>query len=250
MTLPQLGGPDSDEDGIPDFGEYVIGTTITDQDSDHDGVRDADELAQGLDPLDNRGFPIGVIASLPLQGPARRVVAVGSTLDPQGQTAYVATGGYGLAIVNASQFQKPIVLGQIDLPGDATDVSVDPNLRVAAVATNAGGLQFVDVSDPTSPKLLRTVNVTASQVEVVNGIAYATVGTTLQAFDVLTGENRQTLLLSGSTLIGLAREGTMLYTLDSNRRLQAIDIGGFLMVAHGSLTLPAGADVGDAIAHE
>jgi hypothetical protein len=44
----------------------------------------------------------------------------------------------------------------------------------------------------------------------------------------------------------------MLYTLDSNRRLQAIDIGGFLMVAHGSLTLPAGGGklfVGNGVAY-
>ena len=87
-----------------------------------------------------------------------------------------------------------------------TDAAAGPWSTISRSATfliatrNSGGLQFVNVADPTSPRLLRTVNVTASQVEVVNGIAYATVGTTLQAFDLLTGENRQTLPLSGSTL--------------------------------------------------
>ena len=54
----------------------------------------------------------------------------GSISSQGGQTAYVATGPSGLAIVDASQFQKPILLSQFSLPGNATDVAVDKGREV------------------------------------------------------------------------------------------------------------------------
>jgi hypothetical protein len=251
IILDQFGGPDFDGDGIPDAGEFAIGTSPNVRDTDGDGVPDDAEIAQGLDPLDGRAVPTGIISSLPLRGEAKEVVVEGSTLTPGGQTAYVATGSYGLAIVDASRFNNPIILGQLDLPGDATDVAVDSNLRIATVATNAGGLHFVDVSDPMAPTLLRTINVSASQVEVVQGVAYATVGGTLRAYDLVTGIELQALTLGG-TLTGLVPEGSFLYTMNSSRVLRAIDISGFTMVARGSLTLPHGGGqvfVGNGIAY-
>jgi hypothetical protein len=92
------------------------------------------------------------------------------------------------------------------------------------------------------PKLIKTVNTSTNQVEVTGGIAYATFGNALQAIDLLTGDIIHTLQLPQSqTLTGLAREGTMLYTMDSNKTLQAIDISGITMVSRGSLNLPDGA---------
>jgi hypothetical protein len=243
---------DSDFDGLPDDIEFAIGTDAKRADTDGDGIDDFSAIQEGLDPLGGHSFPTGVIASLPLQGEANKVVLEGSTLGTGGQTAYVATGSYGLAIVDASQFNKPTVLSQLRLPGNATDVSVDPNLHVAAVADNSGGLEVVDVSNPTRPKLLQTIPVPASQVQVANGVAYATVGSSLESFDVLTGENLQILTLPGGTLTGLAREGTMLYTMDSNFTLRAVDISGFQMVPRGSLTLSHGGGqlfVGNGIAY-
>ncbi|CAN5183389.1 hypothetical protein BH11PLA2_BH11PLA2_07740 [soil metagenome] len=49
-----------------------------------------------------------------------------------------------------------------------------------------------------------TINVAASQVEIVNGIACATVGTSILAYDLLTGDLRDSLSLGSATLIGLA----------------------------------------------
>ena len=51
-------------------------------------------------------FPTGVIASLQLLGEARAITLAGSTSNGA-QTAYVATGSYGLAIVNASRSTSP-----------------------------------------------------------------------------------------------------------------------------------------------
>jgi len=51
-----------------------------------------------------------------------------------------------------------------------------------------GGLHFVDVTDGKKPKLIRSVNVSATQVEIVDGIAFATVGSQIYSFEPLTGE--------------------------------------------------------------
>ena len=98
------GFSDLDGDGLVDNAERAVGTILNNSDSDEDGINDFDEVRQGLNPLDNRGFPTGVIANLPLMGEAKEVVVEGSPLDANEQIAYVATGSHGLAIVDASQF--------------------------------------------------------------------------------------------------------------------------------------------------
>ncbi len=123
--LVPIVGTDTDGEGLFDEAERIIGTSRTLADTDGDGINDRAEIEQGLDPLSNLAFPTGIIASLPLLGEAREVVVEGSTLDAARQTAYVATGSHGLAIVDTSVFNNPIVLGQLDLPGDAVDVAVD-----------------------------------------------------------------------------------------------------------------------------
>jgi hypothetical protein len=142
----------------------------------------------------------GLFASLPLPDEARDVVIEGSTLNAEQQTAYLALGARGLGIVNVSQFQRPILLGQLDLPGEATDVAVDATLKLAAVAANAGGpsprrsgsghaggLHLVDVSDPMQPRLRQTLSANASQVEIIGGVAYLAAGSELRSYDLLTG---------------------------------------------------------------
>jgi len=217
LTEEDINGlSDADNDGLVDEAERIIGTVSTSVDTDGDGINDLAEIQQGLDPLGDRGFPTGIISSLPLQGQAKAVVVEGSPLDAQDQTAYVATGSHGLAIVDASQFDSPIVLGQLDLSGDATDVAVDANLQIAAIASNGGGLHLVDVSDPMLPTTSNTVNISANQVEIADGIAYATVGNALRAIDLLTGEELNSITLPGSgTVTDVSREGTSLYAFTS-----------------------------------
>lgn len=227
---------DSDGDGLSDFAESVVGTLVDNPDTDGDGVRDLAEVQQGGDPLSGRPVATGVIASLPLPGEAKEVVLEGSILDSQQQTAYLALGSRGLGIVNASQFQKPILLGQLDLPGDATDVAVDSNLRIAAVAANAGGLHLVNLADSMQPALLQTINLNARQVEVIGGVAYVAAGGDLWSFDLASRALLQQLPFGGATLTGLAGEGLFLYTMDSSRVLRAIDLRDGAMTPRGTLT--------------
>ena len=197
--------PDSDGDNLPNDIERIIGTSQSNPDTDGDGIDDFQEIELGLDPLGGLVATTGIMASLPLQGDAKAVVV-------ENQTAYVATGTFGLTIVDIGQFNNPIIQGQLDLPGDATDVAVDSNLQTVVVATNGGGLQLIDISDPMLPSLRATLQIAANQVEIFDGIAYATEGNSLIAMDLLTGEQLQNITLPGDgTVTGLTRERTNLY---------------------------------------
>ena len=246
--------PDTDFDGLPDDIEFAIGTSARKADTDGDGLDDFASINQGLNPLGVRPLTTGVIANLTLQGQAKEVVLVGSIDDPSGQTAYVATGTFGLAIVDASNLQRPIVLNELNLPGDAVDVAVDSLLGIAAVvgAGAAGGLNLVVVSNPAAPKLLRTVEGSFTQVEVVDGVGYVGGNGFVSAIDLVTGEILQTLPLGRGVITGLTREGAILYSMDSARVLRAIDFSSGSMVARGSLTMPNGGGklfVGNGIAY-
>ncbi|MCH8046527.1 MAG: VCBS repeat-containing protein, partial [Planctomycetes bacterium] len=235
IFLDQFGGPDTDGDGIPDVGETAIGTSSTLVDTDGDGITDDAEITQGLDPLDDRGFPTGIIATLPLLGEANAVVVEGGTAQAGRQTAYVATGSHGLAIVDVARFNNPIVLGQLELPGVAVDVSVDSRLQIAAVASS-GGLHLVDVSDPMLPTLVQTIAGSFGEVEVLEGVAYAGSGASLIAIDLLVGDELGRSSLSGS-ITALAREGALLYVADASANLTVIDVSSGGLVPRGSVVL-------------
>jgi hypothetical protein len=199
LTFEPSTAPDSDCDGLPDDIEYAVGTNANKTDTDGDGIDDYTAIQDGLNPLGGHALPTGVIASLPLQGTAKEVVVQGSITDPNGQTAYVATGAGGLAIVNVTQFTKPTVLGQIVLPGDS-DVAYDDIHNLAAVASNSGGLNLVDVSNPMQPTLKQTVMLPGGgqSVEVYDGLAYVASGANVVSVDLATGEVLQTLNLGGA----------------------------------------------------
>ncbi len=246
--------PDGDSDGLPDDVEFALGTSATKADTDGDGLSDFVEVAQGLDPLGGRSFPTGIIANVRLRGEARDLVVEGRPRGEAGQIAYVADGSGGLAIVDASQFNKPTLLSQLGLPGTAEDVGVDATVGIAAVAAGAVGLHLVDVSDPVSPALLQTVELPdgAARVEVFDGLAYVASGTSVHSIDLLTGEFEQALGLGGAQLTDIAREDAMLYTMDADRTLRAVDLSGFDMMIRGSLALTDGGGrlfVGNGIAY-
>jgi len=98
----------------------------------------------------------------------------------------------------------------------------------------------VDVTTAATPTLIQTVAIDATAVQAFEGIAYANDGSKLDAIDLATGEILQTLNLSGATITGLARDGSMLYAMDAGKRLTTIDISSGLMVADGSLVLQQG----------
>jgi len=206
---------DSDGDELGDFGESVIGTNPARPDSDGDGITDAAEIDRGLNPLDNRGFPTGVISTLPLPAAAQGVAV-------QDDTIFAATGSHGLAIVDGTRFDNPIMLGQIDLPGSASDVGIDASSGLAVVATGQT-LELVDVTDRMAPTVQRSVPVAADLVEVFAGFAYAASVTSISVVDLGTGQVVHQVTVPGSGRVtGLARQRDKLYAYVSGSDILAV----------------------------
>ena len=173
-------------------------------------------LEAAPNPLTSQGLPTAVIAQLPLQGDAEAVTITGFVLETdQAQTAaYVATGFFGLAIVDASQFQNPVVLGQLALPGDSVDVSVDSNLQIAAVASG-NSLNLIDVSNPTRPTLIQSLDIAADAVKVFEGVAYVGTGNDVVAVDLGTGSILFSESFSGGEVDDLGIDQGNLYVVAS-----------------------------------
>jgi hypothetical protein len=231
-------------DGLTPTEAFVVGVSNSIADNLVPGVTDLAALQEGLVSASSLVTTTGVVASLPLHGKAQGIVLAGSTTNTATLTAYIATGSYGLAIVDVSHFQSPTVLSQVQLPsGTATGVAVDTALDLAAVADGTGGLKIIDIADPTNPQPVQTVAMDATAVQVLQGIAYANDGSNLDAIDLATGEILQTLSLAnlgGSQLSDIVRDGAMLYTMDSNNTLRVIDVSSGTMVVDGSITLSHG----------
>jgi hypothetical protein len=262
-----LDSVDSDGDGLGDLAELVVGSDPRKWSTCGDGISDLARLRQGLS-FDNCGtFPTAVIGNLPVAGEANDLVIAASqspfpVLVPLGsatpsaaaftQNAYVACGSRGLSIVNVSLFNRPVLSGQLDLPGNATAVAVDTTLNIAVVAANGGGLHFIGVSDPLNPRLSLTIATNASAVRIIGGVVYAAIGNAVQAYDLLTGDFLQSVQLGSAGITGLASEGFFLYAMDSASTLWVIDATGDAMVARGSLALASAGGqlfVGDSIAY-
>jgi hypothetical protein len=235
-------------DGLTPTAAFVIGVNNGIADNLVPGVTDLAALQEGLASAPSLVTTTGVVASLPLQGEAQAIVLAGSPTNAAALTAYIATGTYGLAIVDVSSFQSPSVLSQLQLSsGTATGVAVDTAIDLAAVADGTSGLKIINVADPTNPELVQTVAIDATTVQVVQGIAYANDGNNLDAVDLATGEILQTLKLGGTQLSDIASDGSMLYVMDTNDTLSTIDISSGAMVKDGSITVyPGGGKIFEA----
>ncbi len=241
VSLDHQGGLDFDRDGLIDIGEYVIGTSQSVADSDGDGLSDLAELQQGLNPLDGIGFPTGIIASLPLLGEAQDILMAASLSNPNAQHAYLATGSHGLAIVDASQFNDPIVLGCLDLPGTSVAVEINDGQTLAYVAASGAGLHIIDISDPLEPRLQQTIREFGSitQIERVDD-AIALAGSSLFLLDAITGD----LLLEAELedqagrLTDLQFRGGILYAISGNQRLHTLQFDGDFLTDLDNALIP------------
>ena len=214
LTFKPSTAEDSDNAGLPDDIKFALGLNPNKADTSGSGIDDFTKLQEGLPLLGNQSALTGIVATVPLSGSAEDVTLSGSATDSDSLTAYVATGSYGLAVVDASNFQSPVVLGQIQLAGDSTSVSVDPNLQIAAVASGTA-LHLVDVSNPADPKVIQSLDIATDFVQVYQGVAYAAVGDQVVAVNLATGTTLATETYSGGTVDALGIDQGNLYVLAS-----------------------------------
>lgn len=219
---------DIDNDQLSDDAERVFGTKSSSIDSDGDGIADSwdtdgdgvsdgEEVLLGTNPLGNEPLLSGVIASLSFPAESQAIATINGM-------AFVATGSHGLGIVDTSQPERPIILGQIDLPDFATDVAIDEQNQLAFISTTSA-LQVVSYADPMDPKLLRTIAEPTQSVITYGELAIIANGNKLIVVDPNTAEVVSNLTFAGFGNTKIAREGTTIYAFTAGSDiLTSIDI--------------------------
>lgn len=192
MTLPQPAmragnSPDSDQDGLDDEAEAIVGTNPSLGDTDGDGVTDFVEIQQGRDPLSQLGLPVGLISNLELSGTAQGILR-------EGNLVYVSVGTEGVVVVDVSNPVDPKVVTQLDLPGLSFAMAISPVHRIAAVAAGSesvtgpdAGVHLLDVSVPATLRLLRTIPIPVQTITEHRGCFIAGLRKEFRILDALTG---------------------------------------------------------------
>lgn len=134
-------GNDTDQDGLSDLAEQVVGTSETLADSDQDGIPDGQEVALNTNPLDGVGLPVGVVSVSPAPGTAYDVAVANGIA--------VVAASQGLAVFDVTNPSAPLQLAVI--PGTALAVALRGNL---ALASSNEGVRLYDLSMPSAPRLV------------------------------------------------------------------------------------------------
>ena len=246
--------PDGDGDGLPDDIEFAIGTNPNAIDTDGDGMNDFAELDSGLNPLDDRPAAVGVVSAVATGGTAKDVKLAADFRDLSRTISYVAIGEAGVAIVDVTDFNRPITIAQLDVRGNISNVSIDVDRKLLAAASLNDGVHLIDISNPAKPVLLRTIAHQGTDpvkaVELYDGLVYVGVGSKVRAFDVASGELSAEVTIANPTIQGMTRSGTRLYVTTRNvstnqNWLQVADITATGLAALGFVSLPATPTVGD-----
>jgi hypothetical protein len=210
---------DSDQDGLRDTAEFVMGTNKNKADTDGDGVSDGAEVRAGTNPTDGLPVATGVIAGSDTPGNAVDVAARGSY-------AAVADSAAGVALFNIDSGFNPTLVAQVDTPGNARSVALlerptDTDILRVAVADGPAGLAVIDLELPANARIIHQVNLGGNALAVAlrGGVAY--VG-----------------LESGRLVVVDTYSGTILERLDVRERINDVGIrGGHLFVATQSRLL-------------
>ncbi len=236
--------------GLTLFASYVVGvipdipTAATAPPNRPDnlvpGVTDQQALTQALVGSARSALATGIVASALLRGEADAVTLATSGTNGGRTLAYVATGSYGLAVVDVSNARNPVTLSQLQLNGGgAVGVAVDAALGIAAVAQGAGGVSLIDVSDPLNPRLLRTLaSATAPDVAIRDGRLFTLNNNgQMQTYDLATGNILQAELTGFGALAALTLDGSTLYTLNTAGTLATWDVSSGTATYLGQINL-------------
>ncbi len=213
---------DSDYDGLPDDIELALGTSSQNTDSDRDGVDDFVELDQGLEPLSGQ-LPLGLVAALDLPGRAVHVSLAAHPSANERSLAYVALAEEGLAIVDVTTWDRPVLVSTLKLQGNSQRVEVDGDGQQVIVVAGIDGVQVVDVSDPQNPVLRRTLGGAARDAILVDGAAIVGRSGSLDVVELESGKTLDSLPVDGNVR-SLQRDGTLIYAYTNGTKNQLLAI--------------------------
>ncbi|HVR37146.1 MAG TPA: carbohydrate-binding domain-containing protein [Methylomirabilota bacterium] len=201
---------DADNDGLPDLGEFILGTDPFNPDTDGDGVSDGEEVRAGSNPLSGLAARIGMIDGLPVSG------------GPQSVTAYndlaiVARGSQGLQVFNIFNRMSPLLVADVPRTGTTGDPGrVDCTGSLLAAAVGLRGVDIYDLSDPPNTQATQS----AGGIGLVTRVATAgrcvyAANTSREVIlvDMITGVVIGRRQYSAESITGIAVAGDHLYVL-------------------------------------
>lgn len=148
MSTPVTELVDSDEDGLSDLAEWIIGTDPFNPDTNGNGIPDGVIVANGGDPLDGLPAATGILGTASVEGTARDIDALNNLVA-------VAAEAGGVSLFNVFNGMTPILVGHTRTRQSSLDVSLSGNLM--AVADGTAGLAVHDIGDPTNIRVLHLV---------------------------------------------------------------------------------------------
>ena len=235
--VPQ--SPDSDSDRLPDSIEDIVGTSKWKLDSDADGVSDYLELQSCQDPLSGIVLTTGTVSRLSsIAGESNAIEIISNGLSNRETRAILATGSYGLAIVDITNPIAPKILSQLKLDGNAVDLVIAPDQSLVAVATVSQGIYIVDITRQNQPRVIKNIQALADHIELHDGVIYAAERTELVSYDLRTGEKLESISVGLHRIESLAIDRLCVYTISEQGLLQAIDVSSGSMVKRGALQMP------------
>jgi hypothetical protein len=202
-------GTDSDNDGLNDSIEKIIGTSASNPDTDADGISDRAEILNGTNPLDGIPVSIGIIGAIESDTKIVDITAINNLVA-------IASSTEGVNLYDVSNPTIPINIARIRLEGEANSISSTTD-RLAIGTTH--GIVVVNTANPTDPQIEFTTEIEViSNVLLVGRFIYAfpEFGANLFLYDAYTGE----LLDQRSTgsLDDISFADGMLYSLTSTLR--------------------------------
>ena len=99
---------DSDNDGLSDLREFIVGTNLFNPDTDGDGVRDGPEVEQGLNALDGFIVETGFVGSSFIQG--------GTSICMSNNLAIVGQVNSGITVFNVTDAASPVRIAEVPIP--------------------------------------------------------------------------------------------------------------------------------------
>lgn len=158
-------------------------------------------------------FDASIPGYLVQRGPTVHMPASSYGVFPLNGYVYIASGQWGLQIVDARDPDNSVHIGGVDTPGNARDVWISGNK--AYVADGLKGVSVINIEDPTNPILMNSFDLPGYSrgIYVENDTAFVATGRSgLQIVDFTDFENPKVIsILELPYAYGVFKKGAYIY---------------------------------------
>lgn len=180
LNSPSGPKPDTDQDGLADQAEVIIGTSPVKADTDGDGISDGAEVRSDTNPLDGFTVQLGLLSSTPLPARVTRVRA-------ENNIAVLIDANTRMTVLDIEDPLQPVILSSASVAASFGSSTLALTWPYALLGTDSSATLF-DLSDPANPVQKWTQRVRAVAGEIAFGRVFICNEQSVLAFDLETGE--------------------------------------------------------------